>query len=176
MREELFLPLPENQSRASTLRCRNGNRGIAFLWSKGWVCTGLWRTKWLRKQGKLSRVWLFCDPRDYGPPGSSVHGTFQGIILECHSLLQGIFPTQGLNPHLLHWQVGSVPLSHQQSPSLKLMWFSEKMDMLKRLYSGNNSLCGFISSSSTNADKVRIPGFYCFHNWRKWNYGEDFPN
>ena len=22
----------------------------------------------------------------------------------CHFLLQGIFPTQGLNPHLLHWQ------------------------------------------------------------------------
>ena len=29
--------------------------------------------------------------------------------LGCHSLLQGIFPTQGLNPHLLHWQVGSLP-------------------------------------------------------------------
>ena len=33
----------------------------------------------------------------------------------CHFLLQGIFPTQGLNPcllHLLHWQVDSLPLSH----------------------------------------------------------------
>ena len=32
----------------------------------------------------------------------------------CHFLLQGIFPTQGLQPHLLrllHWQVGSLPLS-----------------------------------------------------------------
>ena len=31
----------------------------------------------------------------------------------CHSLLQGIFPTQGLNPHplcLLHWQADSLPL------------------------------------------------------------------
>ena len=30
----------------------------------------------------------------------------------CHFLLQGIFPTQGLNPHLshpLHWQVDSLP-------------------------------------------------------------------
>ena len=30
----------------------------------------------------------------------------------CHFLLQGIFPTQGLNSHLwhlLHWQVGSLP-------------------------------------------------------------------
>ena len=33
--------------------------------------------------------------------------------LGCHVLLQGIFPTQGSNPHLLHllhWQVGSLPL------------------------------------------------------------------
>ena len=33
----------------------------------------------------------------------------------CHFLLQGIFLTIGLNSHLLcplHWQVGSLPLSH----------------------------------------------------------------
>ena len=34
----------------------------------------------------------------------------------CHFLLQGIFPTQGSNPHLLHWQVGSLPLSRLGSP------------------------------------------------------------
>ena len=28
----------------------------------------------------------------------------------CHGLLQGIFPTQGSNPRLLHWQAGSLPL------------------------------------------------------------------
>ena len=28
----------------------------------------------------------------------------------CHALCQGIFPTQGLNPHLLHWQVDSLAL------------------------------------------------------------------
>ena len=27
-------------------------------------------------------------------------------------LLQGIFPIQGLNPHLLHWQADSLPLRH----------------------------------------------------------------
>ena len=26
----------------------------------------------------------------------------------CHSLLQGVFPTQGLNPGLLHWQLDSL--------------------------------------------------------------------
>ena len=30
--------------------------------------------------------------------------------LGCHFLLYGIFPTQGLNPCLLHWQVDSLPL------------------------------------------------------------------
>ena len=30
----------------------------------------------------------------------------------CHFLLQGIFPTQGSNSCLLHWQVNSSPLSH----------------------------------------------------------------
>ena len=32
-----------------------------------------------------------------------------------HFLLQGIFPTQGLNLRLLHWQADSLPLSHQGS-------------------------------------------------------------
>ena len=42
-----------------------------------------------------------CDPLDCSLPGSSVHGIFQARILEwvdCHFLLQGIFPTQGWNP------------------------------------------------------------------------------
>ena len=36
----------------------------------------------------------------------------------CLALLQGIFPTQGLNPRLfcpLHWQAGSLPLSYQDN-------------------------------------------------------------
>ena len=38
--------------------------------------------------------------------------------VDCHSLLQGIFPTQGLKSHLLclrHWQAGSLPLRHLES-------------------------------------------------------------
>ena len=35
----------------------------------------------------------------------------------CHLLLQGILPTQGSNPHFLHWQVDSLPLSHLGHPS-----------------------------------------------------------
>ena len=36
--------------------------------------------------------------------------------LSCHFLLQEIFLTQGSNPHLLHWQVDSLPPSHLESP------------------------------------------------------------
>jgi len=39
---------------------------------------------------------------DCNPSGSSVHGILQARILEWVAiLLQGIFPTQGLNPDLL---------------------------------------------------------------------------
>ena len=34
----------------------------------------------------------------------------------CHFLLQGIFPTQGLNSGLLHWRQILYHLSHQGSP------------------------------------------------------------
>ena len=51
----------------------------------------------------LSPVRLFCDPVDCSPPGSCVHGDSPGqrTGVGCHALLQGIFPTQGLNPGLL---------------------------------------------------------------------------
>ena len=40
----------------------------------------------------------------------------------CHALLQGIFPTQGLNSrllHHLHWRVGSLPLAPLGKPHRK---------------------------------------------------------
>ena len=47
-----------------------------------------------------------CNLMDYSPPGSCVHGILQARILEwvvgTHSLLQGIFSTQGSNLGLLH--------------------------------------------------------------------------
>ena len=36
--------------------------------------------------------------------------------MDCHFLLQGIFPTQELNPGLLHWRQTLYHLSHQGSP------------------------------------------------------------
>ena len=45
-----------------------------------------------------------CNPMDYSPPGSSVHGDSPGknTRVGCLALLQGIFPRQGSNLGLLH--------------------------------------------------------------------------
>ena len=47
-----------------------------------------------------------CGPMDCSPPGSSVHGDSPGknAGVGCHSLFQGIFPTQESNPALPHWR------------------------------------------------------------------------
>ena len=63
-----------------------------------------------------------CNPINYSPPGSFVHGESSGknLGVGCHVLLQGIFLTQGLNPHhlcLLHWQAGSLPLASPGKPN-----------------------------------------------------------
>src|SRR5574337_472162 len=63
-----------------------------------------------------------CDPMDCSPPGSSVHGILQEEYwsrLPCPP--PGIFWTQGSNPCflcLLHWQVGSLPLTLSGKPTI----------------------------------------------------------
>ena len=63
------------------------------------------------------------NPMGYSPPGSSVHGDSPGINtgMGCHALLQGIFPTQGSSPGLLHCRHILYCLSHQGSPRI-LEW------------------------------------------------------
>jgi len=54
---------------------------------------------------------------DCSLPGSSVHRDSPGknTGMGCHALLQGIFPTQGLNTGLLHCRQILYCLSHQGS-------------------------------------------------------------
>ena len=62
-----------------------------------------------------------CDPMDCSPRSSSVRSSpGKNIGVGGHGLLQGIFPTQGLNPDLLcllHWQVGSLQLAPPGKPT-----------------------------------------------------------
>ena len=69
---------------------------IMTFWIISWQCAVLC----LVTQSCLT----LCDPMDCSPPGSSVHGDSPGknTGVGCHALLQGIFPTQGSNPGLLH--------------------------------------------------------------------------
>ena len=67
----------------------------------------------------FSHVWLFCDPMDCSPPGSSVHGILQARI-GCHPLLQGIFPSQESNLRLQEGLLESI--LHILSSPFKLLW------------------------------------------------------
>ena len=64
-----------------------------------------------------------CDPMDCSPLGSSVLGDSpdKSTGVDCHALLQGIFPTQGSNPGLTHCRGILYHLSHQGSPII-LEW------------------------------------------------------
>ena len=65
-----------------------------------------------------AQAWsTFAAPWTGSLPGSSVRGILQSRTLECsHSLLEGIFLTQGSNPGLLHCRQILYHLSHQGSP------------------------------------------------------------
>ena len=56
-----------------------------------------------------------CNRMDCNSPGSSVRGDSPGqnTEVDCHALLHGIFPTQGLNPGLPHCRQILYQLSHQ---------------------------------------------------------------
>ena len=79
------------------------------------------------------------DPMDCSPSDSSVHGISHTRILESEAIsyIQGIFPTQGSNPyllHLLHWQLDSLSLCHLGSHISKVQSLS-----IKKIYFINNS-------------------------------------
>ena len=76
-----------------------------------------WLFDWLWSEVKsLSRVRLFATPwavACQAPPSMEFSG--KNTEMGCHFLLQGIFPTQGLNPGLLHCRQMLYHLSHQGS-------------------------------------------------------------
>ena len=97
------------------------------------------------KWKSLSCVWLFATPW-------TVHGFLQARLLEWvdFPFSQGIFPTQGLNPGLLHCRQILYQLSHKGSPRI-LEWVA----------------CSFSSGSSRPRNPTGVScvtgGF--FTNW-----------
>ena len=105
---------------------------------------------------------ILCDPMDYSPPGSSVHGHSpdKNTGAGCHFLLQGIFLSRGLNPgllhrkqilyHLNHWGRLSVfdgfGCFHQKDPHGDFLIRRQVLGLLHRLPGWRNTSCGWLSS------------------------------
>ena len=109
-----------------------------------WESTQAWDSGWCSAKSGLT----LCDPMDYCPPGSSegaclweAPGKNTGVI--CYALLQGVFPTQGLNPrllYLLHWQVGSLPLAPPGKPNSR--WrFLQRASFTRWVCPGQTWVC-----------------------------------
>ena len=94
----LFLAVPG-------LHCCSGVSLVAV--TAGCPLAALWRLLLLQGMGlnalRLQYLWL------RGPKHRLSH---------CGAQACGIFPDQGSNLCLLHWQADSLPLSHQGSPAL----------------------------------------------------------
>ena len=99
---------------------------------------------------------------DDSPPVSSPHWIFPGKNTEVghHFLLQGILLTQESNPRLLHQQVDSLLLNHQESPDyivggwimlptpcqISMSWTLELVNMV--IYVAKGTLQMWLSSRS----------------------------
>ena len=84
-----------------------------ILGIKTWTSLRNYYSAYNRKVKSLNHVRLF-DPLDCSLPCSFIHRIFRKTTgVGCHFLLQRIFPTQGLNPGLLHWKQTLYRLSHQ---------------------------------------------------------------
>ena len=99
--------------------------------SRVWVAPCLHGYLWPHRGNKQAKSLQSCptlyNPIDCSPPGSSLHGDSPGknTGVSCHFLLQGIFPTEGLNPgllHLLHWQADSLLLAPPGKPNKTFAW------------------------------------------------------
>ena len=74
-----------------------------YLYTYTWYCCSV------AKSCPTAAPWTVARKAPWGSPDKNPR-------VGSHFLLQGIFLDQGLNPYCLHWQVDSLPLSHQRSP------------------------------------------------------------
>ena len=82
---------------------------------------------------------MLCDPTNCNPPGSAVHGDSPSKNTGVDCPLQGIFPTQGSDPGVLHCRRVLYQLSHQG-----ITWtiFTSNECVEHLLYTGGRSIAG----------------------------------
>ena len=94
-----------------------------FLASDKWAPVTTYSTHISTHARSLQWYPTVCDPMFCSLPGSSVHGILQTRItwVDCHDLLQGIFPAQGSNLCLLHCRRSLYCLVIQEAPYQNLL-------------------------------------------------------
>ena len=75
-----------------------------------------WRIPGTGEPGGLPSVGLHRVGHDWSDLVAAEHRLNSCGSLAYCSVACGVFLNQGSNPHLLHWQENSLPLSHQESP------------------------------------------------------------
>ena len=92
---------------------------IFLSWNRSWVCKPgflILETTCVCAFTHMTLATWLCNPMNYSPSVSSVHGIFQARILEWVAIpfSRGSFQPrdQGSNPCLLHWQVNSLAWIH----------------------------------------------------------------
>ena len=120
------------------------------------------------KWKSLSHVWLFVTPWTI----QSMEFSSQNTGVSSLSLLQGIFPTQGLNPGLPHYQQILYQLSHKGSPTI-LEWvaypFSSQSSRLRNQTRVSYTTGRFFTNWAVKeaylwltAEEITIIGLYYF--------------
>ena len=117
--------------------------------------------------GLLSHVWLFCNPMDCSPPGSSMHRIFQGRIVEwvAISFSRSYLPNPGIKPTSpLH--VSCIPGGYcTTDPSGKLKYLKYVFVCAQVL----DAAWGILSCSTRDSflTRVRTPAS-CFGSTGSW--------
>ena len=123
----------------------------------------LWKWK------SLSRVRLFATPWTIQSVQFSRPDTGVGSI----SLLQGIFPTQGLNPGLPHCRWILYQLNHKGSPWI-LEWiaypFSSGSSWPRNWTGVSCTAGGFFTNGAIDKNAAKYPTMYRIALWKKENY------
>ena len=108
----------------------------------------------------LSPVWLFATPWTvatrllcpWGSPGKNAR-------VGCHALLQGMFPTQGLNPGLSHCRWILYHLNHEGSPKI-LEWvaytFSRRTSWPRNPTAASHIVGRFFTSWATREAQMKL--------------------
>ena len=119
----------------------------------------------------FSHVWLFATIHYSVPkslcPWDSPH---KNSGVDSHFPLQGIFPTQGMNLGLLHWQAGSLPLVTPGKPLFRatIMEKDNISEVKNHLNLRENHVCNeFFFSIKSNELVVTFSWWHHSHpvNW-----------